>query len=224
MDELSLYYKRLVDQKVDKVAEYNSNQLQSNTFSEKNNGSTSLSVNQEPNIEYEEVNYYLTVSSKERNVSLYPNVNSYVVHFQKEFKNIYSVELIQAIIPDRNDVVNEPYLLLKIEELEDVMVSNDKHVSDAFAILQLAPPSSSGNFIQLDKRIHENTVKYFRIPKANLSKMTIKIVDYDGVPFDFLNGATDNVSSPVKAYQNTFVFKVVCLEKKRAQLSHRNVF
>jgi hypothetical protein len=219
MDDLPSYYQKLLQQNVEQgsnMAEYNSNHIDLK--------SKSLSVQQEPNIEYEEVNYYLTVSSKERNVSLYPNVNNYVVHFQKEFKNISSVELIQAIIPDRNDVINEPYLLLKIEELEDVMVSNDKHISDAFAILQLAAPSSSGHFIQLDKRIHENTVKYFRIPKASLSKMTIKITDYDGVLFDFLDGSTDNVNNPVKAYQNTFVFKIVCLEKKRAQLSHRNVF
>jgi hypothetical protein len=223
MDELSLYYKKLVDQKADKVSEYNTNSFAVNKYETKSNNNSSLSVQREPDIEYEEVNYYLSVSSKERDVSLYPNVNSYVVHFQKEFKNIYSVELIQAIIPDRNDVVNEPYLLLKIDELEDVMVSNDKHVSDAFAILQLAPPTTSGYFIQLDKRIHENTVKYFRIPKASLSKMTVKITDYNGTPFDFLDGATDS-ASPNKAYQNTFVFKIVCLEKKRAQLSHRNVF
>jgi hypothetical protein len=136
-------------------------------------------------------------------------------------KNITSIELIQSIIPDKNNVTDEPYLLLKLDEVKDVMVSNNQHVSDAFAMLLLCSPSKAGAFIQIDQRVHEHTVKYFRQPKANLSKLTVTITDSYGNPFDFGNDAP---SPPNKSYQNTFVFKIVCLEKTRSSLNYRNVY
>lgn len=180
-----------------------------------------LSIQQEKNIEYEEVTKYITISSKDRDFETYSSVSRYSINFQTELKNIISIELIQAIIPDKNDVIKEPYLLLKIEELEDVMISNDRNVSDAFAILQLAQPTTTGGFIMVDKRIHENTVKYFRTPKASLNKMTVTVTDAYGTPFNF---GSDTPNPPVKNLQNTFVFKVVVLEKKMNVLEHRNVY
>jgi hypothetical protein len=180
-----------------------------------------FSTTQEPDIEYEQTEYYLTVTSADRDVSLYPSVSQYVINFQNDFKNIHSIELIQAIIPDKNNVTREPYLLLNIDEIPDVMISNNKSISNAFAILQMAPAIQNNYFIHIDKRIHENTVKYFKTPKASLSKMTIKITDWNGDLFDF---GTDTPNPPHKDYQNTFVFKIVCLDKKRTALAHRNVF
>lgn len=199
--------------------EYNQTQYQHNDYNSVYSNPQQFSTQQEPDIEYEKVDHYLTVSSKDRDTSQSPSESNYMVNFQQEFKNIHSIELIQAIIPDKNDVTSEPYLLLQVEELENIMVSNDRNVSDAFAILQLCRPTTTGAFINIDKRIHENVVKYFKTPKSTLSRMTIKITDCDGTLFDF-----GGVNSLTKDYQNTFIFKIVCLEKQRSSLSHRNVF
>ena len=180
-----------------------------------------LSVKQENDIEYEEIVKYITVSSRDRDTTTYPSVSRYVVQFATEVKNITSIELIQAMIPDKNNVLEEPYLLLKIEELEDVMISNDRHVSDSFAILQLAAPTTPGGFIMIDKRIHEHTVKYYRTPKASLNRMTITITDAYGTQFDF---GSDSPDPPIKNLQNTFVFRVVTLEKKMNKLNQRTVY
>ncbi len=198
---------------------YNQNQFDQNDYNNVYTQPERLSIQQDPNVEYEEVNHYVTVSSKDRDIVKYPSESNYTITFNQEFKNIYSIELIQAIIPDKSNVTSEPYLLLSVEEIDNVMVSTDRNVSEAFAILQLCPPTTSGSFIQIDKRIHEHVVKYYKTPKATLSRMTVKITDCNGNVFDF--GGT---SSLTKAFQNTFVFKIVCLEKKRSQLSHRNVF
>jgi hypothetical protein len=203
--------------------EFNRTNFHQNSYKDVYSSSNNqqLSTSQEPEIEYEEVEYFLTISSKDRDSTLYPNVNHYNVSFPKEFKNITSIELIQGIIPDKNNITHEPYLLLRIEELEDVMVSFNRQISDSFAMLQLAPAVSNGRFINLDKRIYENTVKFFKTPKASLTKMTVTITDSDGIPFDF---GTDVIGSPQKSLQNTFIFRLVCLEKKRTQIRHRNVF
>jgi hypothetical protein len=179
-----------------------------------------FSVSQEPNIEYETITHYLVVSSRDRDTTAYPSPSQYTIHLQNDFKNITSMELIQATIPDKNSVTAEPYLLLKIDELEEVMHSNDRNMSDAFAILQMAPPVTTGGFIHIDKRIHENVVAYFGTPKSSLSKLSINITDLAGTSFNFGNDSP----APLKALQNTFVFKIETLEKKRNVLNHRNVF
>lgn len=179
----------------------------------------SLSVVQESNIEYESKCNYLVISSKDRDIINYPKSNFYVVNLENEYKNISSVSLVQAIIPDKNSVTSEPYLLLKINELDNVMESNDRHISDAFAIIQLTPPTVTGTFIQNDSRIHESTVLHYKTHKASLSKITISITDSDGTPFEFGGDSTRT-----KAYQNTFVFKIVTIEKNRKVLQNRNVY
>jgi hypothetical protein len=186
-------------------------------YSQEHNNS--LSVVQESGIEYEKKCNYLVISSKDRDITNYPKSNHYVVNLENEYKNISSVTLVQAIIPDKNNVTNEPYLLLKINELDNVMDSNDRNISDAFAIIQLTPPTVSGTFIQNDSRIHESTVLHYKTHKASLSKITISITDAEGLPFDF-----GGDSSTAKAYQNTFVFKIVTVEKNRKVLQNRNVY
>ena len=93
---------------------------------------------------------------------------------------------------------------------------NKIYILNSFAILQLCTPVVSGGFINIDKRIHENVVKTFHTP-VSLSKMSLKITKYDGNIFDF--GGSSSVD---KQYQNTFVFKIVCYEKRRN--TYRNVF
>jgi hypothetical protein len=206
-------------------SEYNTKQYDQNNFNNAYNPTYNVkhSLTQEPDIEYEEFVHYLSISSRDRNRSVYPNVNNYTITFPVEFRNISSVELIQAIIPATNDADKEPYLLLDIDEIPDVMISNDKYISDSFAMLQPTIPTTTGGFMQIDKRIHENTVKIFKTPKANLSKMTISIKDCLGNRFDF--GSDTSLPTVVdKTLQNTFIFKIVTLEKRRSELNNRGVF
>jgi hypothetical protein len=100
------------------------------------------------------------------------------------------------------------------------MVSNNKPIADAFAILHMAPPISPGNFINVDKKTFEHAVLNFKTPKASLSKLTISITDSDGNLFNF----GDDSGGPHKALQNMFIIKVVTLEKDRNSLNTRNVF
>lgn len=208
-----------------KYSEYNTTNYNSNDYNKVYNKDFNVqySVKNESDIQYEENSYYITVSSRDRDRSVYPDVNRYSINLPQEFRNIYSVELVQAIIPAKNDSEAEPYLLLDIDEVIDVMISNDKHISDSFAILQTTSPTTVGGFMQIDKRIHENTVKYYKTPKASLAKITISIKDCLGNLFNF--GSDTALPSTVdKSLQNTFVFKIVTLEKRRAELNNRNIF
>ena len=211
---------------------YNPNELQEfndQTFNRNNyqrvfdnENNTQLSVSQEPDLQYSKIDYYLKVSSADRDSSVYPCSSNFMLELPKEYKNIYSIELIQAIIPDQNNVKSEPYLLLSIDELDKKPVDAiDKSTSDSFAILLLNnPPLVPGTFISIDNTIHQNTVLYYpTTPKAKLSKMSIKITDVDGNIFDFGGDGTTT-----KGYQSTFVFKIVQLERNTNVMSTRNVY
>lgn len=178
------------------------------------------SVIQEPKIEYQTKDSFLVVSSHDRDHNVYPSTSSYQIQFQKEYKNVTSIELIQAIVPNQNNVDEEPYLVLQIDEVNEVMDSNDDTISKGFALMGLVP--SSGPFLYLDKCIHENTVKNYVQPKASLDRMTIHIRKYDGSLFDF--GSDTPPPNKNKNRQTTFIFKVQTMEKTRASLNHRNVF
>lgn len=213
-DRLGEHYDRYPNSNI--TTEWNNYNYNANKIN--NTNDKQLSIIQEPTIKYSTYDYYLTVSSASRDLTNYPSESNYVVFFDSPFKNITNIELIQAIIPDKNSVTAEPYLLLNINEIPDVMSSNNQQLLDAFAIIQLTSPTTAGGFINTDKRIHENIPKVFRTP-VSLSRMSIKITNSAGTVFDF--GGTGSAD---KQYQNTLVFKITCLETSRDSLNYRNVY
>jgi len=196
--------------------QYSSNDY-TNVFS--NNSNQQLSIQQEPNTVYDKNEHYLVVSSEDRDVATYPSSSNFVLNLDQEYRNITCIELIQAIVPDKNSITSEPYLLLKINELENTMDSCNKQISESFAILQICNPPVPGTFLQMDKRIYENVILNYQIPKANLSKLTIKITDSQGNVFDFGGSGTTT-----KAYQCLFVFKITTLDTTRKPLNNRTVY
>jgi hypothetical protein len=201
--------------------EYNKNQYLSNDFKTvfSNDFNQQLSISQEPDITYQQRENYLIVSSADRDTSIYPNSSNFVIQLQKEYKNVISVELIQAIVPDKNNVTSEPYLLLKVKEFENTMESNNKQIYDSFAILQVCQPTVADSFLQIDKRIFENVTLNYRTPRASLSKLTIEVTDAEGNIFSFGGSGTTS-----KAYQCLFVFKIVTSDGNRSLINNRNVY
>ena len=201
--------------------ESNKNQYSSNDYTSvfANNFNQQLSISQEPDMKYVKREHYLSVSSSDRDTNIYPSSSQFVINLQKEYKNISSIELIQAIVPDKNDVTYEPYLLLKINEFENPMDSNNKPIDDSFAILQICQPTVPNSFLQIDKRIFENVILNYRTPKATLSKLSISITDSTGNVFDFGGSGSKD-----KAYQSLFVFKIITLDTSRDNLNNRNVY
>ena len=202
------------------VTESNKNNYNSNDFNQVfSQQYNNLSVNQEPDIEYQNTERYLTISSKDRDIISYPSASNFVINLDQSYRNVCRVELIQAIIPDKNNVSSEPYLLLNIKELENTMDSNNKELFEAFSVLQLNEPIVPGTFIQLLTRIHEHVVLNYKTPKANLSKLTISITDADGQIFDF--GGNNSI---LKAHQVLFVFKVTTSDTSQKSINQRNVY
>ena len=147
---------------------------------------------------------YITISSNLRDTVAYPSVSSYTIKLNQALKNIKSIELIKCVLPDKNNVTRQPFLILSLDEIQDISVSNDKLYQDALHIISLSPPTQNNFFINVntaDNRI----VKTYQTPLSYLSKISINILTHDNLLFDFGGTSHD--------YQNLFVFKVVCIEK-----------
>ena len=221
-DNIGQHYTRYSDPRFGAAnsTQFNAHDTQ-RVYSRENNQQRSLTL--ESDIKYDYYEYYLVVRSEDRDVTNYPQPQSYRVPIEHELKNIHSVELIEGYVPDQNNVTQEPYLVLDIPELRDhPMICTNNVISNAFTILQMSSPVTSGYFIWFDKRTHENTVKYYRNSKAQLKHLTINIRDHLGNLFNF--GDDTGGSPPNKPFQNMFIFKVVVREKSHDSLNYRNVY
>jgi hypothetical protein len=179
-----------------------------------------LSISNEPDIKYKIRDEYIVISSIDRDITNYPSPSKYTITLPYELRNINSIELVNGVIPDQNNVTQEPYLLLNIQELENVMISTNKSASDSFAILHLAKPIASGYFINVDKKTFERVILNYVTPKASLSKLTISITDAYGNLFNF----GDDSGGPHKSLQNMFILKATIIEKSRDVIGQRNVY
>lgn len=182
-----------------------------------------LSVSNEKNIKYTENINFISISSNNRNSTNYPLHYDYRINFDTPYKNVKSIEMISAIIPNQSatDILNEPYLVVDIDELNCIEFPNVSIKSRGFAILPLkAATKGTGGFINPELGCIFRTANILKNPIANLSHMTIKIRDMDGNLYDFgqSNGST------AKAYQNAFVFKITTEETDTSSLQRRNVF
>ena len=167
-----------------------------------------------PEEQYEYKEHYLVIDSRDRDRTKYPNPREYTIQFnngdngnvQEQFKNIVSVQLIDATVPDAVTGL-EPYLTLDIPELRPSYAGTNDHLSNTFAILE---PETKGTPFARCKFVSPALNKY-RTPISSLNKLTIQFKDYKGTPYVFGTDATPP-TVPTVGLQNMLVFKIVTRE------------
>ena len=176
-----------------------------------------FSVRSDPNASYEETEHYVCINSADRDISVYPQPQYYRIKLDTPLRNIKSVELIAATVPDKNNVRDEPYLVVKIDELPNIDFSGNNAAGDGFAIIQLKSPTKADGFVNAESSLMSRSVKTFKTPLASLAQLTITLATYSGAPFNFGNDA----AGPAKALQNMLLFRVVTLDRNTAPLQTR---
>ena len=133
--------------------------------------STMFSVINEPNVRYTLFENYISISSSNRDIMNYPLHYDYSISFDQPYKNIKSVELISAILPNTPGVLDEPFLAIDIEELNYVEFPNNEGSANlkAFSILPLKTPVKNiGGFINPELGCVYHKKKVFKTPLASL--------------------------------------------------------
>lgn len=164
---------------------------------------------------------YINIDSRDRNRNVWPSSNRFEVKFdpspdfvgasvQRSFKNIISVELIHAIFPNTNDVLNQGYLNLHIPEIDGPPIETTNSGSRVFA--KLIPSQVIGPFVQSYQDVVEKPSKFFPFQGVRLDRMTVEFRDSRGELFNF--GADNAVSSePNPLLQTSLLLKIVTDDK-----------
>lgn len=161
--------------------------------------------------QYEYKEHYVIIDSRDRDRTKYPNPNEYTVQFnngvdgniEEQFRNIVSIELIDAIVPDAVTGL-EPYLTLDIPELNSSYAGTNNHLSNTFAVLE---PETKGTPFARCKFVCPSLNKY-RTPLASLNKLTIQFKNYAGALYNFGTDTTPP-TVPDITIQNQLMFKLV---------------
>ena len=181
-----------------------------------------LSVIQEEDVTYENTSHFVFISSSYRDDVNYPLHYDYRVELQNEYKNVKSVEMISATIPNITGILDEPVVVFDIDELNFIdFPSKSGNSHKGFTIIPLKSPNkTTDGFINPELSCTYRGVFEHKTPIASLNHLRIKIRDVDGNLYDF--GAP--AGSTAKKDQHSFVLKIVTQEKSRDNLNYRNVF
>ncbi len=160
----------------------------------------------------------LVISSRDRDRSKYPSCSKYRVELPEVFKNVHSIELVKAIIPDRNDVKYEPFLVLNvgIPNASITVKSTNDVVSNSFCLLDIHQSDNVMNkFVHVTMTgstgaIHSAANHRFDPVLTRLAYMDIEITDVDSTVFNF----GDDSAGPNKSLQNWLTFDIATWSPK----------
>lgn len=141
--------------------------------------------------------YYVSIDSRDRDRSKWPNANQFQVHFdpapgfqgaavQRSFKNVVCVELIHAILPSAASTTTDMYVNLHIPEL-DASVVETTHGTQCFSRLVLS--NLNGTFVKsVADTTDDHSKKMFRVKGTRVDKLTVEFRDWQG---QLINIGTD---------------------------------
>jgi hypothetical protein len=150
-----------------------------------------------------EVQKYLSINSSDRDWSLEPLRYKYSIHslgdssgdLQRRYRNIESIAVGRVVIPEEiieNHSFNHdfsfayPYLILQIDEFNDVYDGTNDNVRKAFSMLIFdacyKAPNGRGYIIL--KPIQNEKKRFYPVPLSSLGKLSVSLLKPNGQLFN----------------------------------------
>lgn len=182
------------------------------------------------------VPHYLSVDSRERDRTVWPNANQFRIPLTGaaelppttraagvRYKNVYSISLLSAVVPNVNNVLDQPYLLLQVDEIDGMYESASPACARAFAKLYFKEVCVNGAYLRRDIGISDAISRvYWPAPRASLDSITVSLRNYDGTLFDVGTDSTPP-TDPLDDRQTSFTFEIrTFVPDAGAALGHRN--
>lgn len=166
------------------------------------------------------VTYYINVDSRHRDRAIWPLSSLFEVKLNpannftgaqipRSFRNVVSVELINAIIPNTNSVLANGYLMLNIREIEGILDTTTKG-QRYFA--KIIPDKLLGGFLYTTDGDKDRMPKVYPFRGSRIDKLTLELVDPNGTVFNF---GADTGGAPDPTLQTSFTFKIEVEETQR---------
>lgn len=187
-----------------------------NNYDEAHSHQEQLSVLQEPDMDYKTKCHFVNITSASRAVSQ-PLHYNYYIKLEEKYENVVKVEMISAIFPNTTNILNEPFLVFDIKELNCIDFVNGAANHNGFAVLPLKP--AAGLFISPEFGTMFHTTFYPK-PAITLDRLTVKIRDSTGALYDFAVPAGSTVATD----QHSFMLKIVTEEVNTDVLQPRHSY
>ena len=116
----------------------------------------------------------VVVDSRDRDRTVYPTSQAYVVRLHDELKDVVNAELRQAIYAPVASGTGGGYACLIVEELRPAQIATNSRVRESCALLHL------------DRAIldHQTFAVQCPVVSSRVSKFTVRFVDPNGDPID----------------------------------------
>lgn len=166
-------------------------------------------------VQNREFEYYIAIDSKDRNFARNSSPNEFVIDFSPgagsgasngyintSFGNIISCELMNAVIldttdePDSTDSTSSgtlvPYVILELPELERRFEGTSEVFNKAFAILSNYTIKNGFKHYNVNTNNLEPQARVVFNPRRSINRLTIRILQPNGEPFNFGNANDSN--------------------------------
>ena len=165
--------------------------------------------------------YFVTVDSSDRDRTVWPTTSQYQVKMQpahtfqgatidRSFRNVESIEVVNAIFPNRNNVTDSMYLFLTIPEIDGVYEATSTTGNRALA--KLVPERLIGNFVQCSFANEPRPRRIYPFEGARIDQLTIEFRTNNGALFSF-GADTSPGSPPTPALQTSVTFRIVVRDR-----------
>jgi len=143
-------------------------------------------------------------------------------HTLDTFKNIIGIQLMGAKYPNTNNVLNEQYLLLVVDQLRGPYDATSTATQGALAKLEPGFVSPGSSFVEAAINGIEYIGRYQVDSDVTgiLDKLTFRFLKQDGTAFVFgVDNVLPNAVNPL--LQNTIDLKLLILEPNTSILGHQ---
>jgi hypothetical protein len=125
--------------------------------------------------------HYITISSRDRDTTLYPNPAKFQVSLPIELRNVKAVKVVQGSFPNVTELTTVPFVYLDIPELNFMQVTSlDSQVT---GVLQLKPLASSA-FLGIDAPTVACQYEFNNL-KDRLARLNVSLRGPDGAQIEW---------------------------------------
>lgn len=176
-----------------------------------------------------EFQHYVLIDSKDRNIAVDTDAGNYTIKLgisdsevlgsmNRNFEEVVSIELINVMIKHSTGVTSvsgatdstdvPPYLFLEMEEVGSNMEGTNDTINRAFGRLTFYELVGTNDNKFRHYIIPKGHIKKFFKPRKNLTRLSIKIRNFNGDLYSF-GDATDDANTTL----NSFTFCITTLQK-----------
>lgn len=126
----------------------------------------------------------LTAYPDRGNFKMSTQMNSYSIS-EFPLRNVQSVELLGLTVPNLDNILDEPYLILDIDELNKIYAGNPQFLCTAVLHLQNPIIGPTHSHIAMCRKVAERSPLIYRPPKSKITSLTIRVCKSDGSSVNF---------------------------------------